>query len=50
MNSLGDVKINSDDNFVEFEAQDINEFEEAVVANLKSVFLTSQSFYKNLKK
>ena len=50
VNSLGvDAKINSDDNFAEFEAQDINDFEEAVVANLKSVFLTSQSFYKNLK-
>ncbi len=51
VNSLGvDIKINSDDNFAEFEAQDINKFEEAVLANLKSVFLTSQSYYKNLKK
>jgi NAD(P)-dependent dehydrogenase (short-subunit alcohol dehydrogenase family) len=51
VNSLGvDIKINSDDNFATFEVQDINKFEEAIVANLRSVFLTSQSYYKNLKK
>ena len=50
VNSIGlDAKINSDTGFDEFSNQKVEEFEKTIIANLSSIFLTSQNFYLNLK-